>query len=89
MSEKELDIAFEEAFSKVSNMEQDSLPQDVMLRLYAYYKQATYGGMTPSSFGSLEVRDAFKINAWMQVSHLSIEESKRCYIELVNEIFSK
>ncbi|WP_428225240.1 acyl-CoA-binding protein [Flavobacterium sp.] len=89
MAEKELDIAFNEAFIKVSNMEQDSLPQDVMLRLYAYYKQASFGSMSPSNFGSLEVRDAFKINAWMQVSHLSSDESKKCYIELVNEIFSK
>ena len=89
MSEKSLDILFEEAFSRVSNMEQDSLPQDVMLRLYAYYKQATHGALSSMHYGSIEVRDAFKLNAWMQVSHLSEDESKECYIELVKEILSK
>jgi acyl-CoA-binding protein len=89
MSKNEaLDIKFKEAFEKVSNMEQDSLPQDTMLMLYAYYKQANFGGAT-SMNSSLDVRDAFKLNAWLQVSHLSGDEAKQCYIDLVNEILKK
>lgn len=91
MSEKDLDILFKEAFEKASNMEQDSLPQDTMLRLYAYYKQATHGsiGSNANSFNyynGQEVRDAFKTNAWLQVSNVSEDEAKRIYIDLVNEI---
>lgn len=89
MTEKDLDTLFNEAFVKVSNMEQDSLPQDVMLRLYAYYKQANFGSVRSMNYSNLDVRDAFKLNAWMQVSHLSEAESKRHYIDLVNEIISK
>lgn len=89
MTEKDLDTLFNEAFIKVSNMEQDSLPQDIMLRLYAYYKQANFGSVRSMNYSNLDVRDAFKLNAWLQVSHLSEEESKRQYIDLVNEIISK
>ncbi|WP_309597692.1 acyl-CoA-binding protein [Flavobacterium oreochromis] len=77
MFDQELDTKFKEAFIKVSKMQQDSLPQDVMLRLYAYYKQASYGSMSNMNYNSLDVRDAFKLNAWMQVSNLSIEEAKK------------
>jgi len=41
MSEKDLDTRFREAVEIASNMTQAELPQDVQLRLYAYYKQAT------------------------------------------------
>lgn len=86
MSEKELDIQFKEAFEQASNMEQDSLPQDVMLRLYAYYKQATFGGFGSVNYSNQDVRDAFKTNAWLQVSGMNEEDAKMAYIELVNHI---
>ena len=90
MSEKDLDILFKEAFEKASCMEQDWLPQHTMLRLYAYYKQATDGSIGNNNsfnyFNGQDVRDAFKTNAWLQVSNVSEEEAKRRYIDLVNEI---
>jgi diazepam-binding inhibitor (GABA receptor modulator, acyl-CoA-binding protein) len=89
MPEKDLDTQFKEAFERASNMEQDSLPQDVMLRLYAYYKQATFGGFGSVNYSSQDVRDAFKTNAWLQVSNMSEEDSKIAYIKLVNEILGK
>lgn len=89
MVEKDLDTQFREAFEKASNMEQDSLPQDLMLRIYAYYKQATFGSLGSVNYSNLDVRDAFKNNAWMQISHISEEEAKRCYIEIINEIINK
>lgn len=86
MSERDLDIQFREAFEKASNMKQDSLPQDVMLRLYAFYKQATFGGFGSVNYSSLDVRNAFKTNAWLQVSNMSEDDAKKAYIALVNEI---
>lgn len=88
MPEKDLDTLFKEAFEKASNMEQDSLPQDVMLRIYAYYKQATFGSLSSINYSNLDVRDAFKNNAWLQVSHISENEAKRRYIDLINEILN-
>lgn len=89
MSEKDLNTLFSEAFEKASNMEQDSLPPDVMLRLYAYYKQATFGSIGSVNYSNLDVRDAFKNNAWMQIRHISEDEAKRCYIDIINEVLKK
>lgn len=89
MSDNKLDIEFAEAFKKASEMEQDSLPQDDMLRLYAFYKQASFGALGGANYSLLEGRDAFKMNAWMQVSHLSEQEAKKLYIDLVNELLKK
>jgi acyl-CoA-binding protein len=85
MSDKDLDIQFEEAYEKASNMT-EALPQDVMLRIYAYYKQATQGTIHADRMGSVDLRNAFKTNAWMQISHLSSDEAKRLYIETIDSL---
>jgi acyl-CoA-binding protein len=86
MDEKELDVRFQEAVEIASHMSQAELPQDVQLRLYAYYKQATYGTIEYNHSADFDLRNAFKTNAWMQISHLSIEEAKELYIEAIHEI---
>jgi acyl-CoA-binding protein len=86
MSEKELDIRFQEAVEIASKMTQSDLPQDVQLRLYAYYKQATIGTIAYNFSPEFDLRSAFKTNAWMQISHLSIDEAKELYIEAIHEI---
>ncbi len=80
---KELDIEFQKAYKKASEMS-EKLPQDVMLKFYAYYKQATNGDNTPFD-SNVDVRNAFKLNAWMQLKGLSCDEAKKKYIELVNK----
>ncbi|MEO5775434.1 MAG: acyl-CoA-binding protein [Flavobacterium sp.] len=89
MDEKELDIRFQEAVEIASKMSQSELPQDVQLRLYAYYKQATFGTISYNSSSDFDLRNAFKTNAWMQISHLSVDEAKELYIEAINEIATK
>ncbi|WNM18722.1 acyl-CoA-binding protein [Flavobacterium capsici] len=86
MSEKDLDTRFNEAVEIASKMSQASLPQDVQLRLYAYYKQATIGTLSYNSNSSLDLRNAFKTNAWMQISHISIDEAKELYIEMIHSL---
>ncbi|HWS60009.1 MAG TPA: acyl-CoA-binding protein [Flavobacterium sp.] len=86
MTSKDLDTRFQEAVEIASNMTQASLPQDVQLRLYAFYKQATYGTLNFNHSESFDLRNAFKTNAWIQISHLSIEEAKEQYIELINSL---
>ncbi len=86
MIEKDLDTLFQEAIDLANTIPQASLPQDVQLRCYAYYKQATFGSLGSMNYSNLDVRDAFKNNAWMQISHISEEEAKRHYIDLINEI---
>ncbi|MDX6183704.1 acyl-CoA-binding protein [Flavobacterium sp. Fl-77] len=86
MTAKNLDIRFTEAVEKALQMTQSSLPQDVQLRLYAYYKQATFGTAIYNHSENFDLRNAFKTNAWMQISHLSIDEAKEKYIEIINSL---
>ncbi|MCV9929214.1 acyl-CoA-binding protein [Flavobacterium sp. LS1R49] len=89
MTEKDLDTRFFEAVEIASKMTQASLPQDVQLRLYAFYKQATFGTAKYSQSENFDLRNAFKTNAWIQISHLSIDEAKENYIEIINSLITK
>ncbi|AYN03486.1 MULTISPECIES: acyl-CoA-binding protein [unclassified Flavobacterium] len=89
MTEKDLDIRFLEAVEIASKMTQASLPQDVQLRLYAFYKQATFGTAKYNQSENFDLRNAFKTNAWIQISHLSIDEAKENYIEIINSLITK
>jgi acyl-CoA-binding protein len=89
MNEDSLDIRFQEAVAIASQMSQSSLPQDVQLRLYAYYKQATFGTIAYNHSTEFDLRNAFKTNAWMQISHLTIEEAKELYIEAIHAIINE
>ena len=82
MQEKDLDTRFLEAVAMAELIPQASLPQDVQLRCYAYYKQATSASTSQIS-SSFDLRNAFKTNAWMQISHLSIDQAKELYIEAI------
>lgn len=86
MAEKDLDIRFAEAVEIALTMTQASLPQDVQLRLYAFYKQATFGTAIYNQSENFDLRNAFKTNAWMQISHMSIDEAKENYIEIINSL---
>jgi len=89
MSEKDLDTRFEEAVELANTMTQASLPQDIQLRLYALYKQSTMGTIDIRVSPVYDLRNAFKMNAWMQISHLSIEEAKEEYILNINQLTKK
>lgn len=85
MLNDDLDAKFKEAFEKASSMEQ-KLPPDVMLRLYAYYKQAVKGDQILLNANVSSLRNAFKINAWLQLRGMDSTEAKKEYIDLVNSI---
>jgi acyl-CoA-binding protein len=89
MNETDLDRRFNEAFELASNMT-ETLPPDVMLRIYAYFKQATHGTVGGSQMmNSSDLRNAFKTNAWMQISHLTPDEAKELYIETIHSLIKK
>ncbi len=83
MKEKNLNKRFKEAFNIASNTE-IKLPPDIMLKFYAYYKQAHKGTNYSEPSGSVKLRNAFKLNAWLQLNHITEEEAKLEYINLVN-----
>lgn len=84
MTPKGIDKEFEKAYQKASTTNQ-KFPPDLMLKFYAYYKQATEhtGIYTPS--GENDIRSAFKLNALLQVKGMSVLEAKAAYIQLVKE----
>jgi acyl-CoA-binding protein len=81
--ENDLDIRFQKAVALADEMSQASLPQDIQLRLYAFYKQATFGNLNPAKISNFDLRNAFKTNAWMQISHLTPEQAKEEYISAI------
>ena len=89
MTEQELEIEFVKAVDYAMTLSQSSLPQDVQLRLYAYFKQASFGTSIPTMSTNFDLRNAFKTNAWMQISHISIREAKELYIETINSIIEE
>jgi acyl-CoA-binding protein len=86
MIEKDLDTRFQEAVEIASFMTQASLPQDVQLRLYAFYKHATLDNTKFNISDNSDLRNAFKTNAWIQISHLTQDEAKQQYIELIHSL---
>lgn len=83
--ENELNKAFQNAY-KIASETTIKLPPDIMLELYAYYKVATRGSnFRESQSEGSELKNAFKMNAWMQSSSLDEDEAKRKYIEIVEK----
>jgi diazepam-binding inhibitor (GABA receptor modulating acyl-CoA-binding protein) len=82
----DLDKKFEIAFTKISELKQAVAP-DVMLKLYAFYKQASFGNKFTFNSES-DVRSGFKFNAWMQLNGMSAEDAKKEYIKLANKILT-
>jgi acyl-CoA-binding protein len=79
-----LDAKFTKSFNQISELE-ETLAPDIMLKLYAFYKQAVAGD-TFSYDGEIDVRDAFKFNAWTQLNGMSQEDAKKQYIKLAKSI---
>lgn len=80
MTSVDLDKEFIAAFDKISTLKEDIAP-DIKLKFYAYYKQASCGNQFYFN-SDLNLRNAFKLNAWIQLNGMSAEEAKKEYIKL-------
>lgn len=90
MSREELEILFEEAFENAQLVPQETVPQNLQLILYGLYKQATSGNLNKThTQNPQDLRNAFKLNAWIQVKHLTIEEAMTEYIEIINNLMKE
>jgi diazepam-binding inhibitor (GABA receptor modulating acyl-CoA-binding protein) len=83
---EDLDKEFEVSFNKMSELRKTIAP-DIMLKLYAYYKQASFGNKFSFNRG-IDVRNAFKFNAWIQLNGMSTNQAKKEYIKLANTILN-
>ncbi len=90
MSKNKLHLRFLKAFDAANAMDNVNIPVDLRLQFYAYYKQATLNSLNSYNPNDpIEIRNAFKMNAILQVKDLSQDEAKLAYINLVNDTIKK
>ena len=60
---------------------------DILLKLYGLYKQATEGDVIGERPGGFDFKGAAKYDAWETYKNKSKESATTEYIELVNSLF--
>ncbi|GAA2757728.1 acyl-CoA-binding protein [Actinopolymorpha rutila] len=81
----DLETDFTGAVKAVSALGADP-GNDVKLRLYALYKQATIGNVDGKRPGFTNPVGRAKHDAWASVSGMSSGEAKRAYVDLAAEL---
>ena len=64
----------------------DKQPNNVLLDLYALYKQASAGDVSGSRPGMTKMRDRAKYDAWAGRKGMDQEAAKKAYIALVDSL---
>lgn len=83
---EDLNREFQEVFQQLS-ISEESVAPNIMLKLYAYYKQALLGDLSAAN-GKSDVKNAFKFNAWTQLNGMSKEQAKQEYTNLAKRILT-
>jgi Acyl-CoA-binding protein len=82
-----VEAEFERA--KVEVKELPDQPNDVLLNLYALFKQATTGDVEGKRPGLLDLRGRAKYDAWAKLEGRTKEAAMQGYIDLVKELRDK
>ncbi len=77
--------AFEEAVAKSKTLTERP-SNDVLLKLYALYKQVTEGDVKGERPGGFDFKGAAKYDAWEEQKGKSKEDAADEYIKLVNSL---
>ena len=77
----DLEKRFADAQAKIKPV--TGLGNDVLLDLYALYKQATVGNATGDRPGMLDVKGRAKYDAWAKRKGMSKDAAMQAYIDLV------
>lgn len=59
---------------------------DVLLKLYALYKQATAGDVSGARPGILDMQGRMKYDSWAKLKGTGSEQAMNDYIALVNQL---
>jgi diazepam-binding inhibitor (GABA receptor modulator, acyl-CoA-binding protein) len=81
----DLDSDFSDAVARVTELPTDP-GNDVKLRLYALYKQATVGDAEGKRPGFTNPVARAKHDAWSSTAGMSADDAKRAYVDLVTEL---
>ncbi|CAO3630003.1 unnamed protein product [Cunninghamella echinulata] len=77
--------AFDTAATEVKTLKK-SPPNDILLKLYGLFKQATVGDNDTTRPGMFDVKGKAKWDAWTALKGTSKEEAEKQYITLVEEL---
>ncbi len=82
---KDLDKQFETAAEEVKKLTKRP-DNETLLKLYAFYKQATLGDITGRRPGFADIAGQAKYNAWSKLKGTSRDKAMQEYIVLVKKI---
>lgn len=74
------------AADRVKNL--PALPNEILLRLYALYKQVTEGEVKGSRPGIFDLRARAKYDAWASLRGVESKSAEGMYIDLVAQLES-
>ncbi len=80
-----LDDEFKSATERVTQLSKRP-PNDIMLQLYALYKQGNEGDVTGERPGFADFEGRAKFDSWNKLQGKSLEDAKQEYIVLVVQL---
>ena len=80
-----LDDDFKSAAERVTQLAKRP-PNDIMLQLYALYKQGNEGDVTGERPGFADFEGRAKFDSWNKLQGKSLEDAKQEYIALVVQL---
>ena len=80
-----LDDNFKSAADRATNLPKRP-PNDILLQLYALYKQCNEGDVTGDRPGFADFEGRAKFDAWNKLKSKSNDEAKQEYISLVKKL---
>jgi diazepam-binding inhibitor (GABA receptor modulating acyl-CoA-binding protein) len=83
----ELKKAFEKASQDIKSLPDQ--PNEVLLKLYGLYKQATLGDVDGKRPGFLDLRGRAKYDAWSELKGQSQEQAMKSYLTYAESLISK
>ncbi len=81
----DLQAQFETASQEVQKLPKKP-GNDVLLKLYAYYKQATVGDVSGSRPGMTDFAGRAKYDAWARLKGTGRDQAMQAYVELVAKL---
>ncbi len=85
MPSEDLQARFEAAAKAATNLPQRP-DNDTLLKLYAYYKQATAGDVQGKRPGFTDFAGRAKYDAWKKLKGMPEEVAKKRYVKLVEKL---
>jgi len=82
-------MSLQEEFDKAVNRTKELTQRpsnDILLKLYALYKQSTIGDVQGDSPGAMDFKAVAKYRSWESMKGKSMDACKKEYIQLVNSL---